>query len=265
MSTLIFDIETVCDIPSARRYYNFTDDLEDQDVCHALRNLNLQQTGREFLQHPFHKIICISVVYQQVDQIKIASLGDEHSSEAKLIQKFFDIIEKKSPQLVSWNGSGFDFPVLHYRAMLHSISAPQYFEIGEKNSSFKFNNYLNRYHERHIDLMDVLSGYQPRASVSLNILACLLGFPGKMGMDGSQVQSYFTQGRLSEIRAYCETDVLNTYLLFLRFEYMRGKMTQEQYQFQQENLKLLLNNPEQPHWQEFLKAWEEGESMNRSS
>lgn len=89
------------------------------------------------------------------------------------------MIEKYTPPLVSWNGGGFDLPVLHYRALVNGIAAPRYWNLGQDDRGFKFNNYISRYHMRHIDLMDVLAMYQARANAPLDALAKLCGFPGK--------------------------------------------------------------------------------------
>ena len=115
------------------------------------------------------------------------SLGEPDSSEAELIQRFYDGIERYTPQLVSWNGGGFDLPVLHYRALIHGVAAARYWDWGDDDKEFKWNNYLSRYHTRHLDLMDVLAMYQPRANAPLDQMAKLCGFPGKLGMDGSKV------------------------------------------------------------------------------
>ena len=109
------------------------------------------------------------------------SLGDIDDGEAKLVADFFKIVERYTPQLVSWNGGGFDLPVLHYRALVHGIAASRYWDIGEDDRDFKCNNYIGRYHTRHLDLMDVLAMYQPRAAAPLDALAKLCGFPGKLG------------------------------------------------------------------------------------
>ena len=104
----------------------------------------------------------------------------------------------------------------------HGIAAPTYWDMGERDRDFKWNNYLNRYHARHLDLMDVLAAYQARGRASLEHTALLLGLPGKLGMSGDQVFDYWKASRVAEIRAYCETDVFNTYLVWLRFQLIRG-------------------------------------------
>jgi hypothetical protein len=113
----------------------------------------------------------------------------------------------------------------------------------------------SRYHMRHCDVMDLLALYQSRAVAPLDEIAQLLGLPGKLGMDGSQVWSAFQAGDLAQIRNYCETDVVNTYLVFLRFQAMRGAVTHEQYNAHCELVRATLGRSTEPHWQEFLAHW----------
>lgn len=255
MNIFVFDIETVPDVANGRILYELNG-LPDKTVAQAMATLRRQETGgSEFLRLHLQRVVAISMVLRRHDQVKVWSLGDEHSTEADLIQRFFSGIEKYAPTLVSWNGGGFDLPVLHYRALLHGITAPRYWEVGDTDASYRYNSYLGRYHYRHMDLMDILSGYQPRACAPLDDIACMLGFPGKMGMSGALVWEYFQQGNLKDIRNYCETDVLNTYLVFLRFELMRGKLTEEQYQTECAQLRDYLSKENKPHFNEFLRAW----------
>ncbi len=144
--------------------------------------------------------------------------------------------------------------MLHYRALLHGISAPIYWETGENQQNFRWNNYLNRFHYRHLDLMDVLAAYQNKAFAPLDEIASMLGFPGKMGMSGAKVWEQYLGGNLKNIRDYCETDVLNTYCVYLRFELMRGTHNQETYTKAIENLRSYLQSEKgKPHLQEFLE------------
>lgn len=228
MTVLVFDIETIPDLESGRRLYDL-DGLSDQDTAQAMFALKRAKTGNDFLPHYLQKICAISVVVNQGQQVKVWSLGDEESDEKELIIRFFAGIEKYVPTLVSWNGSGFDLPVLHYRALLHQIPAPTYWEVGEHQQNFRWNNYLSRFHYRHIDLMDVIAAYQNKAFAPLDEIASMLGFPGKMGMSGAKVWEQYAAGQIKSIRDYCETDVLNTYCVFLRFEFIRGIMNQEEY------------------------------------
>jgi predicted PolB exonuclease-like 3'-5' exonuclease len=183
------------------------------------------------------------------------SLGEAGDAEGTLIQRFFDGIEKYTPQLVSWNGGGFDLPVLHYRGLIHGAKAARYWDTGENDRDFKYNNYLSRYHMRHCDLMDLLALYQPRANAPLGELAQLVGLPGKLGMDGGGVWDAYQAGRLAEIRNYCEADVVNTYLLFLRFQRMRGVLTEQQHKTENDLVLSTLRKSADAHWKEFLARW----------
>jgi predicted PolB exonuclease-like 3'-5' exonuclease len=254
MNTLVFDIETVPDVELGRAIYGI-DEMSDKDVAKLMSFKQKQDRGTDFLPLPQHRIVAISVVLRSSDELHIFSVGDEDSPEEELITRFFDGIERYVPELVSWNGSGFDLPVLHYRTMRHSITAAQYWETGDDNRDFRYNNYLSRFHWRHLDLMDVLAGYQFGARSSLEQAALLLGFPGKLGMSGAKVWSKFQDGKIDEIRNYCETDVLNTYLVYLRFQLMRGVLDYKSHDAEIERLRERLASDSAAHLQEFLGAW----------
>ena len=256
-NTLVFDIETVADTAAYRLLHNLPAEQSDADTYRLMAGERLAESGSTFMRHHLHKIVAISVVLKNASGLKVWSLGEETSSEYEIVQRFFQGIEKYAPTLVSWNGGGFDLPVLHYRALFHGIPAQRYFEVGDHDNTYRFNNYQNRYHWRHIDLMDVLSGYQARTVASLDDVAKLCGFPGKLAMDGSVVQERYTSGDIKGIRDYCETDVLNTYLVYLRFELMRGNLNAVSYQECLEEAQSFLQDQESEHWQEFLQAWAE--------
>ena len=256
MNCLVFDIETVPDVELGRRLFNL-DGLSDAEVMKAMFTLRRQDSGSEFLPHEQHRVVAISCVLRSKDVLKVWSLGDLGSSERELVERFFDGLERFSPDLISWNGGGFDLPVLHYRALKHGVRAARYWETGNEDSSFRYNNYLSRYHWRHLDVMDVLSGFQPRARAGLATVASMLGLPGKLGFSGDKVADAFLAGELVQIRQYCETDVLNTYLIYLRFELMRGNFTPERYAEEVERVKVLLRaGASEPHFAEFLRVWE---------
>lgn len=252
----VFDIETIPDIEGGRRLYGL-DDLSDADVANGMLQKRRSETGNEFLRPYLHRIVAISMVMRYEDRCEVWSLGEADTSERELIRQFFGGIEKYTPTLVSWNGSGFDLPVLHYRALTNRVQAPRYWELGDEERDFRWDNYLSRFHWRHIDLMDVLAGFQPRMSAPLDQIASLLGFPGKMGMDGSKVWQAYQDGDIAGIRNYCETDVLNTYLVYLRFELMRGKLTEAGYEQECKLLRERLQAYQKPHFDEFLKAWQD--------
>jgi predicted PolB exonuclease-like 3'-5' exonuclease len=255
MNVLVFDIETIPDTEAGRKLYGL-DGLGDVDVARAMAAKRREQTGdSEFLRHHLHRVVAISVVLRRGDTLNVWSLGELDATEPDIIRRFFDGIEKYTPTLVSWNGSGFDLPVLHYRCLRHGISAPRYWENGADDQSFRWNNYLSRFHERHTDLMDVLSAYQARAVAPLDEMAQILGFPGKLGMHGSEVWEQYQAGKLDAIRNYCETDVLNTYLIYLRYELMRGNLDDAGYRREIALTKDTLRASGKPHLQEFLAVW----------
>ena len=255
MNLLVFDIETVPDTDSARKIQDM-EGLSDAEVAESMFAQRRQQTGgSDFIRHHLQKIVAISVVLRTSDKLSVWSLGDIDSAEADIIQRFFDGIDRYTPRLVSWNGSGFDLPVLHYRTLLHGINASRYWETGGDDQSFKWNNYISRFHNRHTDLMDVIAGYNPRANAPLTEVATMLGFPGKMGMDGSQVWDNYLAGDIEGIRNYCETDVLNTYLVYLRYELMRGQKSSTAYEVECERVRDMLQEESLPHLLEFASAW----------
>ncbi|MFZ0219801.1 MAG: 3'-5' exonuclease [Candidatus Aquirickettsiella sp.] len=256
MNTFVFDIETVPDVKNGRILYNLDSKKSDREVAEIMQAKRQEKTGNSgFLPHHFQRIVAISVALRTKNQFKIGSLGNINSDESALIEAFFKCIEKYLPILISWNGSGFDLPVLHYRALLYGITSPSYWNIGNEDASFRWNNYLSRYHYRHMDLMDILAAYQSRANAPLTEIAIMLGFPGKLGMDGSQVWDYFLNEKLAAIRNYCETDVLNTYLIYLRFELIRGNFSLETYQKECAYVRETVAQENKPHFKQFIEAW----------
>jgi predicted PolB exonuclease-like 3'-5' exonuclease len=253
----VFDIETIPDTQTGARLHQLQN-CSQSEIAQAMFAKARAQTQRDFLPLHLHRIVAISVVLATNKRVKVWSLGDENADEKEIISRFFSGLEQYTPTLVSWNGSGFDLPVLHYRALLHGISAPRYWEVGEADTAFRWNNYLNRYHYRHLDLMDVLAGYQARANAPLTEIAVMLGLPGKMGMSGQDVWPAYLAGDLAQIRNYCETDVINTYLIYLQFELMRGQLTIEAKTQAQDLLRESLLAEQKPHLNEFVNIWNEG-------
>jgi len=254
MNTLVFDIETVPDVELGRRLYDLGD-LADADVAKAMVAKQKQARQTDFLPPPQQRVVAISVLLRSREGLKLSSLGDEQSPERELVQRFFEGLERYAPTLVSWNGSGFDLPVLAYRALRHGIDAHRYWEVGETDRDFRYNNYLSRYHWRHIDLMDVLSGYGASGRASLETVAQLIGLPGKLGVGGAHVRAAYQRGEIKAIRDYCETDVLNTYLIYLRFQLTRGELDPVSYQKEIEVVEAKLAESDRPHLAEYLSLW----------
>jgi len=257
MHCFSFDIETVPDVEFGRRILGL-DGLSDEDAATAMSFKRQQAVGHEFLPLHQHRVVAISVALRTADSFRVWTLGDEDADEKEIVGRFFDGIGKYTPDLVSWNGGGFDLPVLHYRALKLGVQAPRYWENGQNDRDFKWNNYLSRYHWRHTDLMDVLANFNPRANAKLDEIASMLGFPGKLGMDGSKVWGAYLDGGIRDIRDYCETDVLNTWLVYLRFEHMRGNLDDKDLEREFELVRSTLQAADAQHLNEFLEAWPEG-------
>jgi predicted PolB exonuclease-like 3'-5' exonuclease len=252
---LVFDIETIPDVQGLRKLWELDAGVSDAAVADLVSQRRRQATGNDFLPAHLQRVVAISCALRDRESVRVWSLGSAQDSERDIVQRFYDGIERYTPQLVSWNGSGFDLPVLHYRALVHGIAGRVYWDLGEGDREFKFNNYISRFHTRHTDLMDVLAGYQNRAWAPLDEIAQLCGLPGKIGMDGSQVYPAWQRGEIEAIRNYCETDVANTYLLFLRFQMIRGILDVEAHAKEVDLFRAFLAAQDAPHWKEFAAAW----------
>jgi len=255
-SVLVFDIETIPDIAGLRALRGAEATLSDAEVFAAEQAERKEAGKSDMLPLYLQRVLVISCVFRNAKGVTVQSFVDRSGDEeGAVIQTFFEKIEKHQPQLVSWNGGGFDLPVLHYRGLRHGIVADKYWDLGEDDREYKWNNYISRYHTRHLDLMDLLALYQPRANAPLDAMAKLCGLPGKLGMDGSQVYPAYLDGKLEDIRRYCETDVMNTYLLYCRFQKMRGGFTEAEHEREIGLVRETLGGLGEPPWPEYLAAW----------
>lgn len=255
--TLVFDLETLPDVAGLRRLNGWGADVSDAEVAERAFAARREKTGSDFLPLHLQYIGVIGCVFRDDQGFRVRTLGQPGDPEEVLISGFFKTIERYTPRLVSWNGSGFDLPVLHYRSLIHGVAAPRYWDTGEDDREFKYNNYINRYHNRHIDLMDLLAKFNGRANAPLDELAKLCGFPGKLGMDGSKVWEAWQAGQADEVRAYCETDVVNTWLVYCRYCLLRGELDQTAYDAEIALVRESLAAIDAPHWREYLAAWDD--------
>jgi predicted PolB exonuclease-like 3'-5' exonuclease len=184
--------------------------------------------------------VCIGALVARAegDHWVVDALGAPHvgeRTEKQLISAFVGKIADLNPQLVTFNGNSFDLPVLRYRAMINAVSAP----------GLAARSYFNRYTEDALDLCDALSSFSSGARATLNEISRIMGLPGKPdGIDGGQVEKYVSEGKIKEIAEYCETDVLNTYRVWLRYELFRGRLTEAAHQASELNLLDLMKRHE---------------------
>jgi predicted PolB exonuclease-like 3'-5' exonuclease len=256
---LAFDIETIPDVAGLRLLRGGDPGQSDAEVYAAEIAERAARNKSDFMPLHLQRVLVISCVFRGSQGLRVRSFVDlereGRSEEGEVIQSFFDRVDDHRPQLVSWNGGGFDLPVLQQRGLRHGVVAGRYWDMGDDDREQRYNNYISRYHLRHIDLMDLLAMYQSRANAPLDAMAKLCGFPGKLGMDGAQVYGAYLEGRRDEIRRYCETDAMNTYLLWLRFEKMRGRLDRAGYRREIELARAAVSRIEEPHWAEYLAAW----------
>jgi predicted PolB exonuclease-like 3'-5' exonuclease len=261
-SLFIFDIETIPDEDAAINLTKTPSNASVEEKREALRNYHLKITDgkSDFLRQPFHKVVAISFLEAEIirennqEQYLLSNIksgGTIKSGEEELIKGFFSYLKRKTPRFVSFNGRTFDFPVLKYRAMKYGVSAPWLYKIGDK-----WNNYSQRYSlDWHCDLLEAFSEFGASTRVKMNEICAILDLPGKSGIDGSQVTSYFDQGRLEEIRNYCESDVINTYLLYLHYQHFTGTISSDNFALAKEDLVnyIKMNETEKFYLKEFIE------------
>ncbi len=245
-----FDIETIPDVEGLRNLYGFPSNLSDGKVVENAHKLRKEETGNdsEFLQPFLQKIVAISCVLRNSsgsgDKLEIHSFWGKEKNESQLIKGFFHLIDTYTPKIVSWNGSGFDIPVLNHRSMINCVTTGGRLWNREGRDS-----YLNRYHDKHLDLMDLLSMYQYSNRCKLDDFAKMCGLPGKTSVAGNEIWNVWKEGRLQEIKEHCEVDALLTYLLFVKFQQLRGELN---FEGEVSIVKEYLQKIEGDHWKEFL-------------
>lgn len=220
---LVWDLETIPDLTGYARAHQ---------LDAGCRDMVRSAMGDQFPKLLYHSIVCIGALLAtqsdsgwEVKGIDAPHIGNR--TEQELIQSFVNIVEQAKPKMITFNGSGFDLPVLRYRSMMHGLRAP----------GLSARPYFHRFTDDAVDVCDVLSSFSYGGKVKLDEISRVMGLEGKPdGMDGSQVEAYFNAGRIDEIAAYCQSDVVNTFRLWLRYELFRGKIDQKQFAFSEASI-----------------------------
>lgn len=258
---LVFDIETIPDLMASQKLYDdIPKGLTDEELAQVLAEKRQADLGHDFPRLPLHEVVCLSGLWVTANSMTLFSLSQESSTEKAILEKFISSIEKYAPVLVSWNGKAFDVPVLAYRAMLHKLTAPRLFDQGVLDHSTKYNNYQNRYHSKHTDLMDVFARFNPKYFQKLDHIAKLFDLPGKQdntgkNIDGHAVTTLVQSNNWQALTSYCESDVLNTWLIYLRWLLLIGQLNHEQYDYWLNQTKKHLQEIS-PTQDSFLQNWQ---------
>ena len=177
----------------------------------------------------WNRIVAISFVQARIEKrpdgselyvVECCRTGGQADwNERRIIKKFWEYFSGCQARVVTRNGKGFDLPVLRVRAMMQGISADSWYERGTK-----WDNYIQRFApDWHCDLMEQLSDHRACASMSLSDIAFALGLPGKIGGHGSEVEGMVERGEIPQVRAYCEADCLNLFVLYVRWALLSGR------------------------------------------
>lgn len=234
----IFDIETVPDVQFLREKFGY--EGNDYEVCIQAFRIQNETSGSDFLPIAFHRIISIASVmcdefgnFQKVGVFgRKEGIPSQDEIEKVTLGEFLRWFNKTQPKLVSFNGRGFDIPTMMLRAMKYNFQSLAYYE--QDNSKYnknKWENYRQRYSERfHTDLLDSLGHFGSVRGIKLDDVASMCGLPGKYDVSGSDVfELYYKDQNLNKIDEYCESDVLNTYWIYLKYEILKGNLNLEDY------------------------------------
>ena len=266
-----FDIETIPDIAQMRNHFGpdyrggVTNDMTDEQVFdYAVADVvKKHPTRHPFLSPQFHTPIAVSLVGRTNAGLEIATLRSDQHTPRDLVSLFFNNAfrphDRAHPVLVSWNGKAFDMPVMTLAALRHRVSAHYFWK---SDGDFKWNNYRNKYHDRHADLK-LLYGSFENSAPGLQDASFMMGLPGKIGVGGANVWDAYKANRMDDIANYCEVDALLVYLLYVELELVRGSITVDARDEEVDFVSANLIDKETEHWREFIAAWHESAKSGR--
>ncbi len=254
-----FDIETIPDPELGRRLMK----LEGDDatvVAEMVRKRREETNGRDdYPQLPWHRIVsvCATTLDPRSGLVLVRSLGEAAFDERSHVEGFFGIVgagfRGVVPRLVSWNGNGFDLPVLRYRAMKLGVAAPAFHRVADEEGR----GFGSRYGDLHVDMMDMLSGYGASSRVGLGTMANMMGLPGKSFLERA-IHEHVLAGEMDRIEAYCQLDTVLTMLLFLAWSAHAGHIGREELVRHVEAVRVAIQGLPFPGWREIeplLAGW----------
>ena len=228
---LIFDIESVADAPLVCKLRYAGQSIEPAEAVRRYRAELMEKYENDFIPYTFQIPISVAVgkVTGDFRLTDVVVLDEPQFRPHVITENFWRGWEKyQRPTLVSFNGRGFDVPLLELAAFRFGLSVPGWFQPTAKGSEQPRSRYNT---SAHIDLCELLTNFgSTRFQGGLNLAANLLGKPGKTDVHGNMVQDMYDAGRLAEINDYCRCDVLDTYFVFLRSRVLFGQLTLEREQ-----------------------------------
>jgi 3'-5' exonuclease len=225
MAYVILDLETIPDPALPVRH---TPDLDDA-LYALLRRASRLFGGRMKIRPPsriaappHHQIVCAGALLMR-DDYSISGMRAD-TDERTALTKIVETLSARAVNLVTFAGRRFDLPVVIARCYHHGISFPRYYQAGRGIE------YRYRYvHEPHLDLMDLFSDFGAAPSANMDAMAKLAGWPGKQGVDGTDVARLVKDGKLEEVVRYNLSDLVQTAAVFLRAQLLRGLLTTSHY------------------------------------
>ncbi len=256
---LIFDVEAVGDGDLIHRVRYPDEELTPRQAIERYQADLLEQTGRDVLPPTFVNPISVAVAKVSADYrlLDLTVLDPPHFRPEQIIRRFWQGWEHYGkPTFVTFNGRGYDLPVMELGAFRHGISLPAWFNVESRS----FEQARNRYNiDRHLDLQDLFSNFSAmRVNGGLNLMSNLIYKPGKSGIDGSQVQDLYFDGQAEKINDYCRCDVLDTYFVFLRSRVLIGRLSLEDEQILVDDTREMLKSQadEHPAYEHYLEFWD---------
>ncbi len=259
---LVFDIETVPDGELISRIRYPGEQLEAQAAIEKYQQELLETKGSDFIPQTYHLPVSVVIgkVNSRYELVDLVALDEQQGRSHIITQHFWKGWEKYRATLVTFNGRGFDLPVMELAAFRYGISLEKWFEINRKS----FDQPRNRFNLRsHFDVQEVLSNFGASRMIGgLNLMANLIGKPGKMDIAGDMVHELFNAGKLQRIHDYCRCDVLDTYFVFLRTSVLAGnlQLDQEQQVVRKTREWLESRCEEYPIYQQYLDNWGDWEN-----
>ncbi len=255
---LVFDAESIADGELVAKIRYPGEELTSVEAIDRYRAELLEKFETEFIPYTFQIPISIAIakVNAEFELLDLVTLDDPHYRPPQITEIFWRGWAKYGkPTLVSFNGRSFDIPLLELAAFRYGIAVPDWFGTHLKS----WDQYRNRYNvNAHLDLQELLTNFgASRISGGLNLVANLIGKPGKMGVAGHMVQEMYQAGQIREINDYCRCDVLDTYFVFLRSAVIQGSLplAREQELIQQTRVWLEERVEDHPAYGRYLEQW----------